>query len=85
MTEQDLVETFNLPFQMCVQDGDVSSVMCSYNRVNGIPACANHKLLKETVRQDWNLHGYNIYPNSNLNIKRVWLMYAFKTSVHYPF
>ena len=60
VTEQDLVETFNRPFQMCVQNGDVSSVMCSYNRVNGIPACANHKLLKETIRQDWDLHGYNL-------------------------
>ena len=85
MTEQDLVETFNRPFQMCVQDGDVSSVMCSYNRVNGIPACANHKLLKETVRQDWNLHGYNIYLNSNLNIKKVRLKYAFRAYVNYSF
>ncbi|KAL4619984.1 hypothetical protein ACB092_06G121300 [Castanea dentata] len=58
VTEQGLVETFNRPFQMCVQNGDVSSVMCSYNRVNDIPACADHKLLKETVRQDWDLHGY---------------------------
>ena len=70
---------------MCVQDGDVSSVMCSYNRVNGIPTCANHKFLKETVRQDWNLHGYNIYLNSNLNIKRVRLKYAFRAYVNYQF
>ena len=51
---------------MCIQNGDASSVMCSYNRVNGIPACADHKLLRQTVREEWNLHGY--YPNSNLNI-----------------
>ena len=72
VTEQDLAETFNRPFQMCVQNGDVSSVMCSYNRVNGIPACADPILLKQTVREDWNLHGYNL--NSNLNIKILWFV-----------
>ncbi|OMP12651.1 hypothetical protein COLO4_02915 [Corchorus olitorius] len=55
--ERDMVETFNKPFEMCVKDGDVSSVMCSYNRVNGIPTCADPYLLKKTVRQDWDFHG----------------------------
>ncbi|KAJ9168829.1 hypothetical protein P3X46_020313 [Hevea brasiliensis] len=58
VTEQDMVETFNRPFEMCVKDGDASSLMCSYNRVNGIPTCADPKLLNETVRGEWNLHGY---------------------------
>ncbi|KAJ7968895.1 Beta-D-xylosidase [Quillaja saponaria] len=58
VTEQDMVETFLRPFEMCVKDGDVSSVMCSYNRVNGIPTCADPRLLKETIRGDWDLHGY---------------------------
>ena len=56
--EQDMLETFLRPFEMCVKDGDVSSVMCSYNRVNGIPTCADPKLLKDTIRGEWNLHGY---------------------------
>lgn len=58
VTEQDMVETFLRPFEMCVKDGDVSSVMCSYNRVNGIPTCADPKLLNQTIRGEWNLHGY---------------------------
>ncbi|XXG84668.1 hypothetical protein AAC387_Pa10g2135 [Persea americana] len=58
VTEQDMVETFLRPFEMCVKEGDVSSVMCSYNRVNGIPTCADPKLLSDTIRGDWNLHGY---------------------------
>ncbi|KAF8387699.1 hypothetical protein HHK36_026353 [Tetracentron sinense] len=58
VTEQDMLETFLRPFQMCVKDGDVSSVMCSYNRVNGIPTCADPKLLKDTIRGEWDLHGY---------------------------
>lgn len=56
--ERDMVETFLRPFEMCVRDGDVSSVMCSYNRVNGIPACADARLLSQTIRGDWQLHGY---------------------------
>nr|CAD1821887.1 unnamed protein product [Ananas comosus var. bracteatus] len=58
VTEQDMVETFLRPFEMCVKDGDVSSVMCSYNSVNGIPTCTDARLLRGTVRGDWNLHGY---------------------------
>ncbi|KAJ4850320.1 hypothetical protein Tsubulata_005835 [Turnera subulata] len=37
VAEQDMVETFLRPFEMCVKEGDVSSIMCSYNRVDGIP------------------------------------------------
>ncbi|XP_009802500.1 beta-xylosidase/alpha-L-arabinofuranosidase 1-like isoform X2 [Nicotiana sylvestris] len=58
VTEQDMMETFLKPFEMCVKEGDVTSVMCSYNRINGIPACADPKLLKGKIRGDWDLHGY---------------------------
>ncbi|KAL2244693.1 beta-xylosidase/alpha-L-arabinofuranosidase 1-like [Sesamum indicum] len=58
VTEQDMQETFLRPFEMCVKEGDVTSIMCSYNKVNGIPTCADPKLLKDTVRGEWNLHGY---------------------------
>ncbi|OQU86768.1 beta-xylosidase/alpha-L-arabinofuranosidase 1 [Sorghum bicolor] len=56
--ERDMVETFERPFEMCIRDGDASCVMCSYNRINGIPACADARLLSETVRSQWQLHGY---------------------------
>ncbi|CAA2993059.1 beta-xylosidase alpha-L-arabinofuranosidase 1-like [Olea europaea subsp. europaea] len=58
VTEQDMLETFQKPFEMCVKEGDVMSVMCSFNRINGIPACADQKLLKDTLRGEWDLHGY---------------------------
>ncbi|XVE81598.1 hypothetical protein DITRI_Ditri15bG0077800 [Diplodiscus trichospermus] len=67
VSEQDMVETFNLPFEMCVKEGDVSSVMCSYNRVNGIPTCADAYLLKKLVRKDWNLHGYIVSDCDSIN------------------
>lgn len=56
--ERDMIETFERPFEMCVRDGDASCVMCSYNRINGVPACADARLLNETVRGEWQLHGY---------------------------
>ncbi|XP_042516064.1 beta-xylosidase/alpha-L-arabinofuranosidase 1-like [Macadamia integrifolia] len=58
VTERDMVETFVAPFKMCVKDGDVASVMCSFNRINGVPTCADPKLLNQTIRELWNLNGY---------------------------
>ncbi|WVZ90191.1 hypothetical protein U9M48_036517 [Paspalum notatum var. saurae] len=58
VTERDMAETFLRPFQMCVREGDASAVMCSFNLVNGVPACTDARLLSQTVRRDWGLHGY---------------------------
>lgn len=32
--------------------------MCSYNRVNGVPTCADYNFLTEIVRNTWGLDGY---------------------------
>jgi beta-D-xylosidase 4 len=58
VTKQDLEDTFQPPFRSCVEEGRVSSVMCSYNRVNGIPTCADPDLLKGVIREQWNLDGF---------------------------
>ncbi|KAE8661003.1 Beta-D-xylosidase 4 [Hibiscus syriacus] len=58
VTKQDLEDTYQPPFKSCVQEGHVSSVMCSYNRVNGVPTCADPDLLKGIVRGQWGLDGY---------------------------
>lgn len=57
VTEQDMVETFNRPFETCVREGDSSSIMCSFNKVNGVPVCADARLMSQTFRKEWNLHG----------------------------
>jgi beta-D-xylosidase 4 len=46
--DQDLVETYLPPFKTCIHDAQVASIMCSYNSINGIPACA-HQFLLETI------------------------------------
>lgn len=58
VTAQDLADTYNPPFRSCVQDGRSTSLMCSYNKVNGVPTCANHDFLVGTVRNTWGLNGY---------------------------
>lgn len=58
VTKQDLDDTFQPPFKSCVIDGNVASVMCSYNQVNGKPTCADPDLLAGIVRGEWKLNGY---------------------------
>ncbi|XP_042493015.1 beta-xylosidase/alpha-L-arabinofuranosidase 2-like [Macadamia integrifolia] len=58
VTKQDLDDTFQPPFKSCVIDGNVASVMCSFNKVNGIPTCADPNLLAGVIRGDWKLNGY---------------------------
>jgi beta-D-xylosidase 4 len=48
VSDQDLVETFLPPFETCIRDARVASIMCSLNAINGVPACAN-KFLLETI------------------------------------
>ncbi|CAI0400283.1 unnamed protein product [Linum tenue] len=55
---KDLEDTYQPPFRSCVEEAHVSSVMCSYNRVNGIPTCADPELLQGLVRDQWKLNGY---------------------------
>merc|ERR1719375_1355451 len=55
---QDLVDSYMKPFQACVEKGRVSSLMCSYNSVNGVPSCANDWLLEDVARKNWGFDGY---------------------------
>ncbi|KAL0806991.1 hypothetical protein Bca101_099483 [Brassica carinata] len=58
VNQQDMDDTFQPPFRSCVVDGNVASVMCSYNQVNGKPTCADPDLLSGVIRGQWKLNGY---------------------------
>ncbi|CAL1354145.1 unnamed protein product [Linum trigynum] len=58
VTKQDMEDTYQPPFRSCVKEGHASCVMCSYNRVNGVPSCFDSQLLQGVVRNQWNLNGY---------------------------
>lgn len=57
VTQQDLEDTYNPSFKSCVKEGQSSSLMCSYNRVNGIPMCTDYELLTLKVRNQWGFDG----------------------------
>ncbi|GER35572.1 beta-xylosidase 1 [Striga asiatica] len=58
VTNQDLADTYQPPFEKCIKDGRASGIMCAYNRVNGVPNCANRDLLTNTSRKLWGFRGY---------------------------
>ncbi|XP_054789294.1 probable beta-D-xylosidase 7 [Prosopis cineraria] len=58
VTSQDLADTYQPPFRSCVEQGRASGIMCAYNRVNGVPNCADFNLLTKTARRQWGFHGY---------------------------
>jgi beta-glucosidase len=47
-----------LALQIAKEEGNPGSVMCSYNRVNGVYACENSYLLNEVLKQDWGFKGW---------------------------
>ncbi|CAK7225336.1 hypothetical protein SBRCBS47491_005853 [Sporothrix bragantina] len=61
VTVQDLAEYYLPPFQKCARDARAGSVMCSYNAVNGVPACANLYLMDTILRGHWNWTANNEY------------------------
>ena len=58
VTLQDLADTYQPSFHSCIQQGRSSGIMCAYNRVNGVPNCADYNLLTNTARKKWNFNGY---------------------------
>ncbi|CAK9870839.1 unnamed protein product [Sphagnum jensenii] len=77
VTIQDLEDTYNPPFRSCVEDGRSSSLMCSYNRVNGVPTCADYNFLTETVRNTWGLDGYIVSDCDAVKVMHESIDYAF--------
>ena len=55
--DRDLYEYYLPAFKALVQEAKVESVMGAYSAVNGIPCCANPRLLKEILRGEWGFKG----------------------------
>ncbi|MGH9378209.1 MAG: glycoside hydrolase family 3 C-terminal domain-containing protein [Terriglobia bacterium] len=54
----DLEATYLPAFRATVTEGHADSIMCAYNAIDGIPACANTDLLQKTLRSAWGFQGY---------------------------
>jgi beta-glucosidase len=75
----DLEDTYLPAFRATVTEGKVQSVMCAYNAVNGVPACASDMLMETTLRRAWGFKGFvvsdcggaaNIYRADSLHYTR---------------
>ena len=54
--------------------------MCiSFYRINGVPACANRKLLTDILRNEWNFKGYVVSDQGALG-KALYLTSIFSAS-----
>ncbi|MGC2249932.1 MAG: glycoside hydrolase family 3 C-terminal domain-containing protein, partial [Acidobacteriaceae bacterium] len=58
VSAHDLEDTYLPAFRAAIVDGHADSIMCAYNAVDGVPACANTMLLQKTLREDWKFNGY---------------------------
>ncbi len=58
VSEFDLWNTYLPAFKMAIEDADVASVMCAYNRFRNKACCASDLLLQDILRNQWKFDGY---------------------------
>ena len=56
--ERTLNEIYLAAFEGAVKKQKPWTVMCSYNKINGVYAAENRKYLTETLREQWGFDGY---------------------------
>jgi beta-glucosidase len=56
--ERTLEEIYAPAYEAAVRQGQVGSVMCSYNRINGVYACENPATLTKLLKQQFGFDGF---------------------------
>ncbi|MDE3199293.1 MAG: glycoside hydrolase family 3 C-terminal domain-containing protein [Acidobacteriota bacterium] len=56
--DQTLHEVYVAPFDAAIRRADVSSIMCSYNKLNGTYACGNKDTLTKILRDEIGFKGF---------------------------
>jgi beta-glucosidase len=57
-SDHDLWDTYLPAFRATITEGKADSIMCAYNRVDKVPACASNMLLGDILRGDWGFKGF---------------------------
>ena len=57
-TPHDLEDTYLPAFRATITEAHAGSLMCAYNEIDGEPACANTRLLRDILRKDWGFQGF---------------------------
>ena len=55
--ERTLREIYLAGFETAVEEGRPATVMASYNRINGVFACEDSRLLRDILRKEWGFDG----------------------------
>jgi beta-glucosidase len=56
---EEVIRDYYLPhFRAAIVEGHAQSIMCAYNRVNGVPACGDPWLLDTVLRKEWGFGGF---------------------------
>ena len=57
---RDLEATYLPAFRRVVTEGKALSLMCAYNSIHGVPACASSSLMNDRIRRDWGFTGFTV-------------------------
>jgi len=58
VSDKDQVEYYWPAFRAAIEGAHIKSIMCSYNAINGVPACGNDLFMNEVARNQWQFDGF---------------------------
>lgn len=57
LDERTLREIYLAPFEIAVKEGNPKTIMCAYNKINGIYCSDSEELLTQILREEWGFRG----------------------------
>lgn len=57
MDERTMREIYLTPFEIAIKEGKPSTVMCAYNKINGVHCSDSKMLLTDILREEWGFDG----------------------------
>ena len=60
LDERTLREIYLKPFEIVVRESNPATVMCSYNRINGVFASDHARLMRDVLINEWGFTGFTI-------------------------